>query len=72
MISSLPARLSAVVMLLLADTGSAWAHTGEHSGGLAATLQHMFGNFDHLSLLLAAVGAAGVLGIALRSVRRHS
>lgn len=71
MISSLPARLSAVAMLLWAATGSAWAHAGEHSGGLAATLQHIFGNMDHLSLLLAAVGAAGLLRIALRSVRRH-
>lgn len=71
MISSLRSRLSAVAVLLPATAGSAWAHAGDHSGGLLSTLHHMFASADHLSLLLAAAGAAVVLGFGLRALRRQ-
>lgn len=53
--------LSPVLALLAAAPGAAFAHPGEHHGGLLDALMHLLGEPDHLAMLLGAV----VVGLLL-------
>lgn len=56
----------AVMTLVLALSGVAWAHPGEHHGDMNQTLFHLMTEPDHLAMLVAAGIAGGVAALVMR------